>query len=89
MKNCYMISYDLFSPTNNRANVEDSIKNLGSWCKYVSTTFVVSTYKSLDEVEKIVTKNLDSNDSMIICKIQKPIKGWLSEKQWNWISENI
>ncbi len=87
--NRYMISYDLNSPTNNRKEVEDSIKSLGSWCKYVSTTFLVSSYKSLDEVQTIATKNLDSNDSMIICMIQKPIKGWLSNEQWNWINQNI
>ena len=87
--NCYMISYDLNSPTNNRKAVEDSIKSLGSWCKYVSTTFIVSSYKNLDDVQSIVTKNLDSNDSMIICKVQKPIKGWLSKSQWDWIHKNI
>ncbi len=87
--NRYMISYDLNSPTNNRKEVEDSIKSLGSWCKYVSTTFLVSSYKSLDEVQTIATKNLDSNDSMIICMIQNSIKGWLSNEQWNWIKQNI
>lgn len=87
--NCYIISYDLNSPTNNRTAVEDSIKSLGSWCKYVSTTFLISSYKSLDDVQSIATKNLDSNDSMIICKVQKPIAGWLTKDKWDWIGQNI
>lgn len=87
--NTYMISYDLNSPTKNRVAVEDSIKNLGNWCKYVSTTFLVSCHKSIDEVQTIATKHLDSNDSMIICKVQKPIKGWLTNEQWNWIHKHI
>lgn len=84
-----MISYDLNSPTNNRKDVEDSIKSLGSWCKYVSTTFIISTYRNSDEVQAIATKKLDSNDSMIICKVQKPIKGWLTKDQWDWMNQNI
>ena len=87
--NCYMISYDLNSPTKNRTAVEDAIKSLGNWCKYVSTTFLVSSRKNIDEVQSIATKHLDSNDSMIICKVQKPIKGWLSQSQWDWIHKNI
>jgi len=87
--NTYMISYDLNSPTKNRTAVEDSIKSLGNWCRYVSTTFLVSSRKNIDEVQSIVTNNLDSNDYMIISKVQKPIKGWLDQKQWDWIHENI
>lgn len=87
--NIYMISYDLNSPTNNRKNVEDSIKSLGTWCKFVSTTFLVSSYKDIDDVQTIATQYLDSNDSMIITKIQKPIKGWLSQEQWDWIHKYL
>ena len=85
----YMISYDLNSPTNNREKVEQSIKSLGTWCKYVTTTFLVSTTYDLGTVEAIATKHLDSNDRMIVCKIQKPIRGWLSQDQWDWISQNL
>jgi hypothetical protein len=84
-----MISYDLHAPTNNREKVEDAIKGLGPWCKYVSTTFLVSSTKDVDSVQTVVTSDLDSNDRMIICKVEKPIMGFLSEKQWAWINENL
>ena len=85
----YMISYDLGSPTNNRKDVEETIKSLGAWCRYLTTTYLVSTSYSIIEVEEKVTKYLDSNDRMIICKVEKPIRGWLSQKQWDWIKENL
>ena len=44
--NCYMISYDLNSPTNNRKAVEDSIKSLGSWCKYVQQLSLFQAIKT-------------------------------------------
>ena len=85
----YMISYDLHAPTNNREKVEDAIKSLGTWCKYVSTTFLVKTYSDSTTVQDTATKHLDDNDRMIICKVEKPIMGWLSEAQWKWIRENL
>ena len=89
MNKVYMISYDLYSPTKNRKKVEDSIESLGNWCKYVSTTYLVSTSKDISQVQSIATKSLDSNDSMIICEVKKPICGWLNQKQWEWIHKNL
>ena len=87
--NTYMISFDLHAPTINRNKVEDSIKSLGNWCKYLTTTFLVSSSKSINEVQNIVTKNLDSNDKMIVCKVQKPIVGYLQQSEWDWIHKYI
>lgn len=85
----YMISYDLHSPTKNREKVEEDIKSFGTWCKYLTTTFLISTSSSLDTVSKKCVSHLDGNDSMIIAKVEKPIKGWLSKDQWEWISKNL
>jgi len=85
----YMISYDLHSPTNNREKVERDIESLGPWCKYVSTTYLVTTSSNLDSISAIAIRNLDSNDRMVISKVEKPIKGWLSDRQWNWIKKNL
>lgn len=85
----YMISYDLKAPTNNREKVEKSIQALGSWCKYVSTTYLVKSSLSVYEVQTAVTKYLDGNDYMIIGKVEKPICGCLSQEQWNWIHQNL
>ena len=85
----YMISYDLHAPTSNREAVEDAIKSLGPWCKYLTTTFLVSTWLDLDAVQSKATAPLDGNDRMIICKVTKPIGGWLSQDQWNWIAQNL
>lgn len=85
----YMISYDLHSPTKNREKVEDAIKSMGSWCKYVSTTFLVSTNLGPLAVQDAATKYLDSNDRMVIAKTDGNIMGWLNKDQWNWIHQNL
>ena len=85
----YMISYDLHSPTNNREKVENDIKSFGTWCKYLTTTFLISTNSNIETVSKKCVSNLDSNDSMIISHVNKPIHGWLSKDRWDWISQNL
>ena len=61
----------------------------GTWCKYLTTTFLISTSSDLNTVSDRCVSHLDGNDAMIITKVTKPIKGWLSQKQWDWISENL
>lgn len=85
----YMISYDLHAPTSNRENVEKSIESLGSWCKYLTTTYLVSTNYDINQVEKKATKFIDGNDRMIIAKVEKPIGGWLAQDQWDWIKTHL
>lgn len=85
----YMISYDLYSPTSNRESVEEAIKSLGTWCKYLTTTYLVKSYTGIYDAQDIVTKHLDSNDRLIIAEIQKPILGWLNQDQWSWINQNL
>lgn len=85
----YMISYDLHAPTNNRTAVQDAIKSLGSWCKYVSTTYLVNTTLSIKEVQDICTAPLDGNDRMLIAEITGTIHGQLLDTEFQWIQENI
>ena len=85
----YMISYDLNAPSSNREAVEKSIKSLGSWCKYLTTTFLVKSSLSIKDVQKLCAANLDSNDRMIICKVEKPVDGYLNQEQWDWINTNL
>lgn len=81
----YMISYDLSAPTTNRTMVENSIKSLGLWCKYLTTTFLVSSTMSLADVQAAAAQHLDSNDRMIVCRVEKPVGGFLAQEQWEWI----
>jgi len=85
----YLISYDLHAPTNNRKKVEDSIKSIGEWCHCLSTTFLVSTSLPEESVSKIVMKNLDSNDDMIICALKGTIEGVLKNDARDWICEHL
>ncbi len=85
----YMISYDLNAPTTNRDKVEESIQSLGTWCKYLTTTYLVNTNSDISTIQSIISRHLDGNDRMIFCQIIKPIKGWLAQDEWDWINKNL
>ncbi len=87
--NTYMISYDIHNEKTDRKKVEESIMSMGSWCKYLTTTFLVGTEMSLQEVESTAVQYLSGNDEMIVCKVEKPICGYLPQNKWNWIHENL
>lgn len=87
--NTYMISYDIHNGKTDRKKVEESIMSMGSWCKYLTTTFLVGTEMSLQEVESTAIQHLEGNDEMIICKVEKPICGYLSKSEWKWIESNL
>nr|WP_321026305.1 hypothetical protein [Clostridium neonatale] len=85
----YMISYDLNKPGQNYSKVHEDIESLGVWCHYLDSTYLVKSYYSIFDAEKIVTQHLDSSDKLIICEIDKPVRGWLSNDNWNWIHSNL
>ncbi len=85
----YMISYDLHEPASHRKDVQDAIKSLGSWCKYVSTTYLVNTSLPIREVQDICTVPLVGNDRMLIAEITGTVHGQLLDTEFQWIQENI
>ena len=78
----YMISYDLHEPASHREDVQDAIKSLGSWCKYVSTTYLVNTSLPIREVQDICTAPLGGNDRMLIAEITGTVHGQLLDTEF-------
>lgn len=85
----YMISYDLNSPGQNYAKVRESIESLGDWCHFLESTYLVNTTHSGDIVQKVASEHLDGNDRIMISLVVPPIRGRLSQEEWDWIRLHI
>lgn len=85
----YMISYDLNKPGQNYEDVRKVIESFGAWCHYLESTYLIKTSSSIFDVESAISKHLDGSDRLLVCEVVKPIRGWLSDKQWKWIEENL
>ena len=87
----FMITYDL---NNSGKNYEDVIKAIkeastGAWCTYWKSTYLIKSNLTANQVSEKITPFLDNDDRMIVVQAQKSYQGWLSEKEWEYIRENI
>ena len=87
----YMITYDLNSKGQNYEDVIQSIKDAstGAWCSYWKSSYLIKSNRTVQQVSDKITPHLDSNDRLIVIETKANYQGWLSEKQWKYIRENI
>lgn len=84
----YSISYDLNSPGQNYESLYDSIKTLGSWARPLKSTWLVDTDYSATQIRKILSNNLDSNDSICISRFTD-YSVYVDEKVIHWLNKHI
>ena len=85
------ITYDLNERGQDYDNVIKAIKDssTGVWCSYWKSSYLIKTNLSIQEVSDNITPYLDSNDRLIVIEVKNNKQGWLTEKQWNYINNNI
>ena len=87
----YMITYDLNSEGQNYSDVIQAIKDSSiNWCTYWKSSYLIKSNLTANQISDNITPYLDANDRMIVFEVDnKNYQGWLSEKQWEFIKENI
>ena len=60
----YHISYVLNSPGQKYEDLKEEIKSLGTWCKYLESTFLVKTNLSQQDIIDRLSKHLDGSDRL-------------------------
>lgn len=92
MKKCYLVTYDLNKKGQDYENVIQAIKDAsdGTWCTYWKSSFLIrSNYLTADQVFTKIKPYVDGNDSVIVIEVVNNKQGWLTEKQWAYIKDNI
>lgn len=86
-----MITYDLNAEGQNYEKVIQAIKDAstGAWCCYWKSSYLIKTNLTVQQVADKITPHLDSNDRLFVIEVKENYQGWLSEKQWKYIKENI
>lgn len=86
----YMITYDLNSTGQKYEEVKKAIKDLSTaWCSYWKSSYLIKSNLTSQEITDKIIPHLDSNDRLIVNEVINNYQGWLSEKQWTYIRENI
>lgn len=68
----YHISYDLCKPHKDYNSLYKVIKELGSWCHPVESTWYVETVLNAEQVRNRIKAVMDSDDKLIVTKAVVP-----------------
>ena len=68
----YLISYDLNAPGKNYNDLYEAIKNAsnGTWCKPLSSVYIIHSSLSAKAIYDRLSPCLDSNDSVLIIEVK-------------------
>ncbi len=87
----YLVTYDLNRPGQEYEELYEELKTSSAWWHYLDSTWLIVTQESISELNnRIKDKIIDENDRLLIFDITNmDYDGWLSEKAWQWIRNNI
>lgn len=85
-----MISYDLNKPNKDYSSLYAAIKGIsGVWWHHLTSDWLVDTSMSTDQVAKKLRSVMDSNDELLVIRVQRDFNGYLSEDAWKWLRDRV
>ncbi|WP_037622880.1 hypothetical protein [Streptomyces aureus] len=86
-----LIGYDLNRPGQNYTALIKEIKDLGSWCHPLESTWVVTTPKTVSQVRDLLRGYVDRNDELLVMNVTgTPWASYnLSSEVAAWLETNI
>jgi len=85
----YSITYDLKAPGRNYDSLYEAIKQSGTWCHYLESTWIVVSYETSQQIWNRIAPTIDKNDFVLIIEVRNDCHGWLPKDAWEWISKNV
>ncbi|CAK2025266.1 CRISPR-associated protein Cas2 [Vibrio crassostreae] len=86
----YSVSYDLNAPGKKYEDIYKILKSFSGWNHIMESTWLISTNLTPSQVLEKFKPQLDSNDRMFVSKVYaNQYSGWLSDKQWEWLTNNV
>jgi hypothetical protein len=86
----YSISYDLNKPGQDYSALYSAIKDLGSWCHPLDSTWFVVTELTATDVRDSLVGVMDKSDALIVTRATQP-GAWkgLSDEITRWLKANL
>src|SRR4051812_49397514 len=81
-----IISYDLSLVANHSAFFE-TLKQQGLWWHYLTSTWLVSTNKTPDQVYNALVPTMVQADRLLIFELGRAHQGYLPKEAWDWITQ--
>lgn len=85
----YVVSYDLRKPNKDYIGLTEQLQNSLRWWHYLGSTWLIATSESPSELYNRLRAHLDKDDSILIIEAGNHMQGWLPQKAWEWIHNEI
>jgi hypothetical protein len=83
-----IVTYDLKSPKDYH-DLYETLKQQGNWSRYMTSTWLLSTDKTPNQVVDAITPFLDSQDLLFVCELSANYQGRLPRQAWEWINATL
>jgi hypothetical protein len=84
-----LITYDLKTPGRVYTSFYETLKLQGNWCHYLSSTWLIETQKTPNDIYTALAPHITVKDFILIIPVTKPAFGWLPKAAWDWINSRV
>jgi hypothetical protein len=84
-----LVTYDLRTPGHNYNPFYEALKQHGNWWHYISSTWLIATTKTPQELYSAVVGHITTGDSLLVVTVKYPYWGILTKEAWTWINNWI
>ncbi|MCK4822773.1 hypothetical protein KA005_43820 [bacterium] len=85
----FLVSYDLKKPGRNYTELYEALKKAHTWWHYLDSCWLLKTSLSARQLFDSLKPHIDGNDFLLIIEVTKNYTGWLPQKAWDWMDQNI
>jgi hypothetical protein len=86
-----IVTYDLRTPKDYH-DLFEAIKkqaDSGKWWHYMTSTWLLSTSKTPQQVVEAIQQYLDNQDTLFVCELNPTYQGRLPKAAWDWIESEL
>jgi hypothetical protein len=89
MNKVYCVSYDLNKLGQRYAALYEELKKSSLWWHYLDSTWLIATHETATQLSNRLRQRIDSNDYILVIEVRRSYDGWLPQKAWDWINQNV
>jgi len=84
-----LVCYDLSKPDRDYTGLYQTLKKASAWWHYLESCWLLKTSQSPQDWFNKLKPHIDKNDLLLIIEVKRNYQGWLPQKAWDWINNNI
>jgi hypothetical protein len=84
-----LVTYDLRTLAHNYNPFYAALQQQGNWWHYLSSTWLIATNQTPQQLYEVVVRHITTNDSLLIAPLRKPYWGYLPKDAWDWINVHV